>query len=349
MILLLTIIYFGIALCTYFEDYISKYKIGVYLFIGFILILVAGLRPPGGDHDSLNYQYAYESSGILEDSIRHEPTFYWLANIVRYTFNDFQFLLLAYAFIGVFFKLKAIKKLSPNLLFLPLLVYFCNYFMLHEMTQIRVGVAAGIFMCALKLLVEKKKWQYIGWIIIATLFHYSAAILIPLVFMKNTEIRKKERWFLFLLVPIGFLLAAMHINILVSIPIPAIQSKIEIYQQLCDKGLSKPANVFNVQFLLRVVVFFFALLFYDYIKSFNKYTPIFIRLMALSILSFLFLSTLSVLAFRISELFGVVDIFVFSSLIYAITPKYAAKSIVIILTLLILGLNLFYSPLINPF
>lgn len=348
MVLLLIILYLFIALCTYFEDFFQKQKVWVYFIIGILLVLIAGLRPPGCDNDSLNYQYLYESSGLQEDSIIVEPSFYWIGNLIKNTFDDFQGLLIIYAIIGVFFKMKAIQKLSPSVLFLPLLVYFCNYFILHEMTQIRVGISAGIFMFALKPLIQGKRWQYLGWVIIAIFFHYSAIILLPIVFINNKPIRKKEKWILLFFLPIGFIIAAMHINILFSIPIPAIQQKIQLYQELSDKGFGTKVNIFNIQFLIRVFVFFFSLLFYDFIKQCNTYIPIFIRLMAISIFSFLFLSSLAVLAFRVSELIGVVDIFVFSSLIYAITPKYAAKTIVIILTMLIMGLNLFYSPLILP-
>lgn len=346
MIVLLIIFYFFIVLCTYLEEYIEKYRIGVYFLFGILLILIAGLRIPGHDHDSYNYLYVYANDGVLENFVGMEPTYVWLCKLVRILFNNFQFLLLIYAFLGVFFKLKAIKYLSPQVFFLPLLVYFSNYFLLHEMTQIRAGVASGIFLFALKPLIQGKRWTYIGYILVALFFHYSSLVLFPFVFLTNRDMSKKERYILLLVLLICFSIALLHINIFIQIPIPALQEKIEIYQQLSAKGFDTYANVFNLHFLIRLFVFLFSMFFYRYIKTSNEYMPILLRLMAFSIFYFLLFSSLSVLAFRISELIGIVDILIFSSLIYAITPRYAAKTVVFIFTSIILGLNLFYSPLI---
>ena len=53
---------------------------------------------------------------------------------------------------------------------------------------------------------------------------------------------------------------------------------------------------------------------YDIIKEHNPYFPIMIKMMGLSIFSFVTLSALPVLAFRISEIYGIVEIILFTNI-----------------------------------
>lgn len=86
---------------------------------------------------------------------------------------------------------------------------------------------------------------------------------------------------------------------------------------------------------------------YDLIKEHNKYLPLMIKLMALSLFSFTALSSLPVLAFRISELYGIVEIILFTNIFYTVQPKLLAKIIVITISITLFCISVFYNGIIQ--
>lgn len=52
-------IFIVVVILSYIEDYLGKYKLPLYLLIGFTLILLAGLREVGIDPDSQNYEISF--------------------------------------------------------------------------------------------------------------------------------------------------------------------------------------------------------------------------------------------------------------------------------------------------
>jgi hypothetical protein len=115
-----------------------------------ILILIAGLRPIGLDRDSITYVEMIQSYTDV-NLLALEPAFW----IIKW-FNDNFFsgnvhtFFLIYAILGVFIKFLAIKRLS-KLPWLSVGTYLSLYFILHEMAQIRAGVAAGFFYCQFQI------------------------------------------------------------------------------------------------------------------------------------------------------------------------------------------------------
>lgn len=121
----------------------------ILILVGILLILVAGLRPIGIDGDSLNYVGVLHVSLSEANFIDKEPTFWIINELNKILFGgNEQTFFLIFAILGVSLKLLAIKKLSL-LPFYSIFVYICLYFILHEMTQIRVGVATAIFLLAI--------------------------------------------------------------------------------------------------------------------------------------------------------------------------------------------------------
>ncbi|WP_256742632.1 EpsG family protein, partial [Cronobacter sakazakii] len=57
--------------------------------------------------------------------------------------------------VSIGIKLHAIKKISSSPI-LSLIIYIAFYYILHDMTQIRAGVAAGLFLLAIRELASGK-------------------------------------------------------------------------------------------------------------------------------------------------------------------------------------------------
>jgi hypothetical protein len=114
-----------------------------------------------------------------------EPTFIALAKVAAFFDWGTAAIVLAYAVIGVSLKMTVLYH-SPHPL-MSCVMYLCPWFMLHEMTQIRVGVACALGLMSLLALSRGLRWGYLLAIAIGALFHYSALVylLLPLMGMQR--------------------------------------------------------------------------------------------------------------------------------------------------------------------
>ena len=104
--------------------------------------------------------------------------------------------------------------------------------------------------------------------------------------------------------------------------------------------------MFNMVFLVEILIYFFLLIKYELIVEYNKYLPIMLKIMGFSIFSFLLFSSLPVLAFRTHELYGIVDIILFTNIYYVIRPRWISNIVVLIIGLSLLCISLFYADLL---
>ena len=180
----------------------------LFTFIAIFLSLVAGLRPISISRDDLGY---VELLGKLENFnlVIIEPTFKVIGYMSQY---EARYTFLIYAFLAVFIKITAIRRLSSFPL-ATIFAYVCLYFILHEMTQIRVGVAVGIFLLSIKDIYEKNFVSFLVKVSIATLFHYSMVVVFFAYFL-NVKSINKPIYYLLPLVAISSALISKDINII---------------------------------------------------------------------------------------------------------------------------------------
>ncbi|MEO6732479.1 MAG: EpsG family protein [Ferruginibacter sp.] len=318
----------------------SRYKKILFLFFGAILMIYVAFR----DGESVR-DYKLYTTFFNNPETFIEPSFTFIAFIIKkYLYGDVILLFIIYAILGVGIKLKAITQLTP-LFFLSLLVYLSNFLILHEMTQIRVGIASGILLLCIKPVYERKLTTFLLLCTVAVFFHYSALILFPLWFING---HKRRYLLLILAMPVGLVIYFLNINLILNIPIPFLQDKIAIYQdwqKLGIKGLEK-INVFNVLFLLRCGVYYLLLYKYQLLIKSSKYAIILLKIYALSLFALLVFSVMPVVAFRISELLGIVEIILLPMVYYLFKPSIFSKGIVFIVCLAVMVLNIFYNKYI---
>ncbi|MEG1728358.1 MAG: EpsG family protein [Bacteroidaceae bacterium] len=307
----------------------------------FVLIMVAGFRPIGIDNDSLSYVQSYQHpTGFLEIS------FLFISDLVRFIFNDVRALFVIYALLGVIIKVYAIDKLT-NLLFLSMAVYVSNFFILHEMTQIRVGVAAGLFLLSLKFIYDQKKKMAVFSILGAFLFHYSAVTLLPFLFMRTGSLNRIERFICIFIIPIAYLFSFTGLDLLSSIPIPYIQQKLTAYKEIMDMGLGDTVNIFSLLFLMKVILYYLLLWKESIVRESDERISMFLRVEVASLASLILFSSIPVISFRLNELYGVVEICLFPLLFYIIKPYWISMLIVMTLSFIMFFLNVFYIGLLK--
>jgi hypothetical protein len=304
----------------FYRKYLSSF---LYWTIALFLILIAGLRPIGLDKDSISYAKIIQSS--IDVNLQDKEPAFW---IIKH-FNDIFFsgdvhtFFLIFATLGISIKFLAIKKISKMPL-LSVIVYLSIYFILHEMTQIRAGVAAGFFLLSIPDIYDRNFRKFIIKALLAISFHYSAIVMLPLYFLNPKRLN-----IIFLLLPtIGFILAIFNlsqffllnfINILPNF----LAYKIQIYLELLKLGEHSEISIINIYycFLLFSIYIFYFLLIKNKIKIKSNYDIIFIKILSISLFTFYFFSNVPVFAYRISEFLNVVVIVFFANLILYFNQK----------------------------
>jgi hypothetical protein len=321
----------------FYRKYLSSFS---YWTIALFLILVAGLRPIGLDRDSIEYARIIQSS-IDINLLDKEPAFW----IIKY-FNDIFFsgdihtFFLIFATIGISIKFLAIKKISKAPL-LSVIVYLSLYFILHEMTQIRAGAAAGLFLLSIPDIYYRNFRKFIIKALLAISFHYSAIVMLPLYFLNP----KKLNIAYFLLPILGLISAYLGLSKtllsnLADLAPDFLAYKIKTYLTLLELGEHSEIKIVN--FYYSSLLFFTYLGFLLYIKNKikNDYNVLFLKILALSLFGFYFFSYVPVFAFRISEFLNFVTvIFLPNFLLY-----FKQKLIIFVLLALFL-LSIFYKSL----
>ena len=324
------------------ERYLGRYKLPIYICIGLLLVLLAGLREVGIDPDSENYDMTYRNYYTASASEGVEFSYILFSSILNMISDDVHILFLCYALLGLSLKFVAFRVCS-ELWFFPVLVYLGFYYELHEMTQIRTGVLSGLFLLSIKPLAEGKKLSYILFIALGAFFHISALILLPFVFISNKNISFKESFFWALLIPFGYFVYFFANTILIQIDLPYIGSKLAAYQTATEHGVSQvQINVFSPRQLFTTMIYYYLLYFRNTIAAYNKYFPLMFKIFAFGILAFTTLGFLPVLAERVSFLCQVVNIILIANLYYTIRPRWAGSLLVLLVSFVYLNYSLPY-------
>ena len=329
---LLSVLLITIILC-YLEDYIKRYRFFLYILMGFVMVLIAGLREIGLDPDSENYEYSFQHYYQSSEMGMVEPSFTLISAILNVFTDNVHLLFLVYALLGVTIKLYAFKK-NLQCIFVPMMLYISFYFVLHEMTQIRAGVVSALFLLAVYHIAKKEKRKALLLIIVGSFFHYSSLALLPTLMFGNKDFNRKENIMIALLIPLSYLIYFGGISMLLNTDIPLIGNKLAIYQQAMEKGkMTVNINVFDPVHLVSVMLFYYTLYFRKTITAFNENYNVVIKIVALGLFLHTSLAFLPVLALRISQLYCIVNIFLFSGIVYTFKQKWMGITVLLLLSI----------------
>lgn len=335
-------IFILVVLLSYLEDYIGSYKFPIYLLMGIILILLAGFREVGIDPDSINYEYAFLNYYQSETQNKVEYSYIFLSMIVNLFTDDVHGLFLLYAFLGLALKFVAFRKLS-SMWFLPVVVYLAYYYELHEVTQIRTGILSGCLLLSIKPIADGKRKLALGILLIGTLFHISGLALLPLVFLSNKPMTKKQRIIWGSLIPISYVIYFVGSNLIFNTNLPYIGDKLALYQKAMDKGLlNVSVNVFSPLQLFSVALYYYLLLFHDTLVKSSPYYVVMIKIFSIGMFCFASFAILPVMAQRFCYLFSIVNILLYTDIRHTIRQKWIGTSIVALVSLIILNYGLGY-------
>ena len=332
------IIFILISIFSLLEDKIKREQVTIIsaVFV-IILIIFAGMREVGVDYDSTNYESAYKNYDIAEGV---DFSFILISFILNKISSDVHLLFMFYALLGVSLKYLVIRKTSISPI-VPLMVYVCYYYDMHECMQIRSGILGGFYLLSLFYIAKKQRKVAFIMLIIGSFFHISGLILLPILFLNNTQFPKKNKFLWCMVIPISYIIHFLGISFITSLDIPYIGSKLEIYQRMHENGSSElGVNVFSPLLLMNILMFYYLMYFSETITAENKYFPLMIKCFSIGISSYMCFSFLPVLASRVNILYGTVSIILFSNVMYTIKPRYASVSLLILFCFLYLNYGL---------
>lgn len=332
MVISLVLLFIICLVSSFFEErFRQKDKIILYVLYGIAMVLIAGLREPGSTPDSNEYEMMLHgnSNDILEEV--REPSFSLICSFVNSLSLGVNALFLTYATISIAIHLSILWKLSKEFPFTIITVYISYYFMMHEMVQIRAGVAAGLFLWAIYYYVNQKKLASLSCIFIGILFHYSAAIGL-IIFLLNNNISNWQKYILYLVVPIGIMVYFANIDISYIVPDEFGGDRLIVYRKMRDMG--NEDEMAGIRFernpiiWLNIMLYYACIFFREHLTKCSKYVPIAIKLQAIGFCCLFFLKGFSmVVGNRLNDYFSIVSIILWTASVYAFYPQIMGKVI----------------------
>lgn len=310
----------------------SRNLIYILFIIGLSLSLIAAFRVERMA-DRQNYIDIWNGW----DRDRLEIGFTTYVDMLRMISTNSYWFLFSCATFSVFLKLWAINRMT-KLIWASLLIYIANMFILHDMIQLRCAIASGFLLHAVYYLVNRNTKCFLLASVLAFSFHYSALIIFPLWFL---NVSRSYKFYYIGLIFLSYIIGgSLPISVLIEyIPITGIQKLWDFYKT--TEG--NEVNIFNAIQLGRLVICIFLLLHVERISYYNRYAILLVKIYAISLSLFVLFSNVSVIAFRISELYQIVEILIIPMIVYAINGHVLIKKmIVVIIGLSFLLMNIFF-------
>ncbi len=292
-----------------------------------IMILAAGIKDVSTVADAESYEILFYNNDDELIALSTEPTYIYLSRCILAFGGGITFIFFIYAICSIPLKMEMIKKMTP-FFFTALLIYIPVYYELHDLVQIRAAAAGAFLMLSVKWCAEKKYILLSTTFIIAILFHYSSISFLPFFILGNKVISTKAKILMGAIVPIGFVMYFLHIDLFSFLPSELFGGKVDYYKNSADQGTGWVEMVTpykNVYFLAKCFLFYLLLYFNDYLTEKNFYFPILMKIEAGSLFIMLSMATVPVIATRISDLYGIVDAVLFSYCLYIFKPKYIVR------------------------
>lgn len=331
-------------------DYKYKYKysdIIFYLTMTFMLLFI-GLRYQVGHDWDMYFQIHKIDTWHLTNGDFIEPTFTLISKFTKLLSNNdivsFQILIFIYALISIIAYGYIIKKYSSNRM-LSIFILFPMYMLNTNFGQIRYGIALALFIISIEFIINRDLKKYLMVVLIATLFHFTAIVAIPLYFLINLNISYKYK----ISILAGAIILGTLINPLDLIKIindntlnlVYINDKIAIYKQ--NEG-----DLFSMYFIMMLALYLFSSYIYNKINIKNDLIKVSIEMLFWGIIFYCITNRLDILAFRGSSYYFIFEILLIPALMSILNKqKYLFKyrNVLVVYTVIVA----FYRLIITVF
>ena len=284
-----------------------------YLYVGVLIgfIIIAAVISSSFSRDSENYNRMFEIYGVsgwdaLFTEMSQRETFLLVVSKILYQLGlGSVFLFVIHSVISISVKFYLINEHSKDK-WLSLAFFASYFFILHDSTQIRFGMAVAFVYLGLHFLADNKKFLFAAIVIFSAIFfHVASLVFIAMLFFTS---KRSLGW---LLVMVCFAIPLYLVNFrdyLLDIVGSAI-SYFEISGTLLNKlyiyilshNLDVHFGLFNWRVLL---VYFCAIVIFQYRSVFSKYELLCYNALVMSIFIYILMKDVVEIQYRIGGLFG---------------------------------------------
>ncbi|RNA61688.1 EpsG family protein [Chryseobacterium nematophagum] len=303
-----------------------KYKKIICIILAIILSLFAGSRI-GIDRDYYlylkNFRYVEPTFSVFLEKNHLEWCMFFIPDFFRQFYNSNMDVAKAcfvfFATLGVSLKIIAIEKYSEYI-FLSVILYFGNLFLMHEMTTIRAGIAAGFFLLSIKNIEQKEHLQFFIKLLLCFFFH-SSSVLYILPWMFYT-FRVPIKYYYYTII-ISIVLVVLNINLITILMLDKIFPKVEYYIKAMEWMKDGKVNILNFKMLFAMIIVAIFSMFYSTLKERFIYFDLLFKIHIISICLFLILSVSGAQVFstRAFEMYSVVQILLYPMIVHIFPDK----------------------------
>jgi len=282
----------------------------IYLAVLLIYIIVAAIISSDYSRDSFRYNFMIESYGasswgsVVTEIHRHEMFFLVVSKVVHKAGLNSFFLFLIFAAISLSIKFWLISTHSKDKA-LSLALFSSYFFLLHDSTQIRFGMAVAFAYLALHFLADNRKLLFSVTVIFAAVMFHNA-VLVFLVMLLFTSARS-TLW-VFGMIAVAFVLYPLDINAYIF---ELVKNIINYF----DMGGTRLKNVYNLllkptqeEFLgafkpTMILVYISAAVIYQYRNKFTNYERLCYNALLLTIFFYVLFKDVVDLQIRFRDMF----------------------------------------------
>lgn len=339
MYIFLIALFICILILAFVEDYLTgAQKLCILAVLSIVMIAAAALKDITIVADAEEYEQMFYNNDDAVVEISTEPTFIYISRLVLALGGGVAWLFLIFAIISIPLKIGIMQKMT-SWIFTALVIYVSRYYALHDLVQIRAGAACAFLISAVYFRCKKQPLLCTVFFVIALAFHYSSLAVLPILLIGNRPANKPVKIIMASIIPIGFLMAYIGKDVFSLVPSAIVRGKVELYSANAfayDTIVPYKSGVTLVKCLL----FYFFLYYYDYLCERVKHFPIMMYFEAASIYAILMLTTIPVLCIRLSELYGFLEPLLFVCCLYCIKPQYVARICLVCIGTFILIANM---------
>lgn len=338
-------IVFGVVLCGLFlalvrDDQVRRPFLWTYLaFVVLLLVLFAGLRSPhiDADYSSYNDWFSEIHSGPADapGSLK-DPTFAGIAFAVATAGLTYFPIPMFYAFLALAAKtVLAYSVATERAVAIFFFLIFCRFFVLQEMTQIRVAVAIPLMTLAVYLACTRRPAKAILLYMLALAFHLSVAIGIPLFILILCGVRFQSRNWVLLFAPL-----AVGVSLLLD---PLLQMLLNVYRiaaYVRGQEAEYDLSFISVHLFMHLGVILIAVVFFW--KQLSLFERVAIVYSAFATFVYSVFITETVIATRLEQIFDLFWLFLFVIVFKRLSPRW---HFIYVAAIGMLGFGLFQSTI----
>ncbi|MBS3989461.1 MAG: EpsG family protein [Dethiobacter sp.] len=319
------------------------------LAVALILIFFSGLRGEGVDADLINYiSWFYGISRASFDyiSLAKDPAFVVLSILSHQLGFGIQLVLFSFALVAVTTKILYFK-LSDSFKYwhIAVYLYFCRFYFVQDMTQIRAGAAIGLATLAFILIYKKRNLFGVCLFAISLFFHLSVVVLVPVVVAVYLGRDFISRYPIFIIIILSFFLNAYLDYFFI---ISGLYSHLRLVDYIGGAFETVELSLFSFYFIIKILLLGY-LIFFQW-SNLTRFWRLVVYIGVISSCFQLAFSQYDSLALRLAEVFALFDVQLFMAPLFIEKLGRHFRSLYLSF-LIVLGAVFFISSLniMNPY